>query len=103
MISFEIRVNGSLIATVNCVNRGTTGKWDLKRGPECEYEWSSALFPSELNAAPTVQRGRLRHFRGDGALALGCDILTAISPKRCKRSRRGAPVTNSGSKEPQPG
>ena len=46
MISFELRINGSLIAAVTCVNRRIVdGKWDIKRGPRCVYEWTSMEFP----------------------------------------------------------
>jgi hypothetical protein len=85
MISFEVRANGSLIAAVNCVNRRTTEKWDIKRGPQCEYEWTSMLFPYEVDAPCTTHNGTLLHYRGDGAVAL----MRAIADAILKATRKG--------------
>lgn len=85
MITFEIRVNGSVIAAITCVNRGLGKRFDLKRGPQCNYEWTAAVFPQEVNEAPRVEHGTLAHFRGDGAIALARAIFSVLAPKRTKR------------------
>lgn len=78
MISLEVRVNGSLVATVNCINRRVTGKNHLTRGPECEYEWTSAEMPWSMSGPASSYSGTLKHYRGDGAIALMRAICAAV-------------------------
>lgn len=74
VISVEIRVNGNLIAALHAVNRGNTGRVSKSGHPQCEYEWTSAEFPVNLNGPPIGHTGSLRHFRDAGAIALVRDM-----------------------------
>jgi len=77
MISFEIRVNGSIICAINCVNRGIVSM-DTERGVICEYEFGSASFPYDLRGPPVVKQGTLHHVRRDGALVLARDLFARV-------------------------
>lgn len=77
MISFEIRVNGSLICAINCVNRGVVSM-DTETGVTCTYEWASTEFPYELNGPPIAKHGTLLHVRRDGALVLARDLFARV-------------------------
>jgi hypothetical protein len=77
MISFEIRVNGSLISAINCVNRSIVSM-DTERGVICEYEYGSATFPFDMNELPSVKHGKLVHVRRDGALVLARELFARI-------------------------
>lgn len=77
MISFEIRVNGSLICAINCVNRGFQSR-DADRGLMYEYEFGSTVFPYDLSGPPVVRHGTLHHIRSDGALVLARDLFARV-------------------------
>lgn len=83
MITVEIKVNGSLIAAVNAINRKFTGKEHPTRGPQCEYEWTSAIFPMSLSGPVETHCGKLTHHRDDGAV----ELIRAICAAHVKAAK----------------
>lgn len=88
MISLEIRINGSLIAVINAINRTyTVDEIHPSRGPKCRYEWTSAAFPVSLSQCAETYTGVLEHFRGDGAVKLVEAICNAHAKAAKKRNK----------------
>lgn len=70
MLTFELRVNGSLIAATNIVNVGAA--------PISRYEYQHVAFPID-GGKPVVREGSIEHRRKDGAEVLVRKIMEAMT------------------------
>ena len=70
MLTFELRVNGSLIAATNIVNVGAA--------PISRYEYQHVSFPIN-DGKPVVREGKIEHKRSDGAEVLVRKIMEAMT------------------------
>lgn len=70
MLTFEVRVNGALIAATNIVNAGGTAI--------CRYEYQHVSFPM-AGGKPTLREGSIEHRRSDGAEVLVRKIMEAMT------------------------
>ena len=80
MISVEIRVNGSLIATAGVVNRGPAGVLQ-------EYEVQSVLMPLDNRGPADSRHFKVHHNRDDGALSLIHNVIERMMENPCLPTR----------------
>lgn len=70
MLTFELRVNGSLIAATNIVNVGAA--------PISQYEYQHVSFPM-AGGVPVVREGKIEHKRSEGAEVLVRKVMEAMT------------------------
>lgn len=70
MLTFELRVNGSLIAATNIVN--------VSAAPISRYDYQHVSFPIN-GGTPIVKEGSIEHRRSDGAEVLVGKIMEAMT------------------------
>lgn len=73
MLTFELRVNGSLIAATNIVNVGAA--------PISQYEYQHVSFPMN-GGEPVMRKGSIEHRRADGAEVLVRKVMEAMTLSR---------------------
>lgn len=70
MLTFELRVNGTLIAATNIINVGGTHI--------SQYEYQHVSFPM-AGGAPVVREGKIEHKRSEGAEVLVRKVMEAMT------------------------
>jgi hypothetical protein len=74
MLTFEIRINGSIIGAISAINRGPVAE-----GGVCRYEYQGVTFPIDNTGPVHTVHGFIEHRRSDGAAALVARLAEAAS------------------------
>lgn len=74
MLTFEIRINGSIVGAISAVNRGP-----VSVGGVCRYEYQGVTWPIDNTGPVQTVHGFIDHRRSDGAAALVARLAEAAS------------------------
>jgi hypothetical protein len=74
MLTVEIRINGSIIAAIEAVNRGPVTVGGIYR-----YEYQGFTFPIDNSGPAHAVHGFVEHRRSDGAAKLVALLSEAVS------------------------